>query len=111
MRFRFFLSLFLCVAFFYAAFSAPQVVAQQQAVGRERLPAPTVEDWNRYYYYPYRYFPHNFQSRDYHRAMANPPQRYPKEMQVPARYDQSWQNYFPAPRKYHFGRHFHLDML
>ena len=96
-----------CAAALYVAFSNTQVSAQQQQYGRT-WNSSTVEDWQRHYHYPYKYYPQNFQSPETYKAA---PGKYPKEMQVPPYYDRNWQNYYPSPRKYHFGHHFELDVL
>ena len=59
-------------------------------------PNGSLQDWNRFRYYPYGYYPHNFSDR------AN--------MSVP-KYHPGYQNYYPAPRRYHEGHHFHLDVF
>ncbi len=105
------IAVFFCATVLYFACASSEAAAQQQAYGRQWGRTYSIEDWNRYYHYPYKYYPQNYQSQDYYRAMSNPGQQYPKEMQIPAQYDKSWQNYFPVPRKYHFGRHFNLDIL
>lgn len=97
-------------AAFYVAFSPSQAEAQQ-AYGRNWGQTYTVQDWQKHYHYPYKYYPQNFQSPEYYKASADPTNRYPKEMRVPQKYDRSWQNYYPVPRKYHFGHHFILDVL
>ena len=100
----------LSAAALYVAFS-PSQAAAQQGFGRTWGNTNTVQDWQRYYHYPYQYFPQNYQSPEYYKASSDPTNRYPVEMRVPKRYDPSWQNYYPAPRKYHFGHHFILDVL
>ncbi|MGL6194764.1 MAG: calmodulin-binding protein [Thermoguttaceae bacterium] len=103
------LILLFVAAAIYVSFSTSQVSAQQP------LGVPwggtQVEDWNRYYHYPYQYYPQNFQSQQYYKGSSIPTQRYPAEMQVPPYYDKNWQNYYPVPRKYHFGHHFKLDVM
>lgn len=59
-------------------------------------PNGSLQDWNRFRYYPYGYYPHNFADR------AN--------MSVP-KYHPGYQNYYPVPRRYHEGHHFHLDVF
>ena len=100
----------LCAAALYVAFSSSQAAAQQ-GFGRTWGNTNSVQDWQRYYHYPYQYYPQNYQSPEYYKASADPTNRYPMEMRVPQQYDKSWQNYYPVPRKYHFGHHFKLDVL
>ncbi|MGL6227064.1 MAG: calmodulin-binding protein [Thermoguttaceae bacterium] len=103
--------LFFCAMICYLTFAVCEVNAQQQAYGQTWNSPYTLEDWQRYYYYPYKYYPQNFEVLNYNEVMSNPGQPYPPEMRIPPYYDKRWQNYFPSPRKYHSGRHFHLDMF
>ncbi|MDO5309510.1 MAG: hypothetical protein Q4G03_08475 [Planctomycetia bacterium] len=57
---------------------------------------PNGQDWERFRYYPYGYYPHNFNS------VPN--------MSVP-KYHPGYQNYYPVPRRYHEGKHFNLDVF
>ena len=67
-------------------------------------------DWNRFYHYPYVYYPHNYWGREYFRSSNSLYYRYPAEMRIPV-YNKKWQNYLPAGRPYHWGHHFILDQL
>ncbi len=69
-----------------------------------------VQDWNRFYHYPYVYYPQNFWSQDYFRSSDNLYNRYPAEMQVPV-YNKAWHNFYPSPKRYYSGHHFRLDVL
>lgn len=64
-------------------------------------------DWHRYFYYPYVYYPHNFQKAKPYNHMYY---KYPQQMQIPV-YNKSWHNFYPSPRPYHKGHHFILDAL
>lgn len=59
-------------------------------------PNGSLQDWNRFRYYPYAYYPHNFSDKP--------------NMSVP-KYHPGYQNYYPVPRRYHEGSHFHLDVF
>ena len=59
-------------------------------------PNGSLQDWNRFRYYPYAYYPHNFSEKP--------------NMSVP-KYHPGYQNYYPVPRRYHEGSHFHLDVF
>ncbi len=59
-------------------------------------PNGSLQDWNRFRYYPYAYYPHNFSDRP--------------NMSVP-KYHPGYQNFYPVPRRYHEGSHFHLDVF
>ncbi|MCG6156893.1 hypothetical protein [Rubinisphaera margarita] len=64
-------------------------------------------DWNRFYYYPYMYYPQNFQQYGSYDHMYY---RYAPEMQIPV-YNKDWHNFYPTERPYHKGYHFHLDVF
>jgi hypothetical protein len=64
-------------------------------------------DWNRFYYYPYVYYPHNFQAPVEYNHMYH---RYPQQRQIPV-YNKDWHNFYPSPRPYHMGHHFVLDVF
>lgn len=59
-------------------------------------PNGSLQDWSRFRYYPYAYYPHNFSDTP--------------NMSVP-KYQPGYQNYYPVPRRYHEGGHFHLDVF
>jgi len=59
-------------------------------------PNGSLQDWNRFRYYPYAYYPHNFSDKP--------------NMSVP-KYHPGYQNYYPVPRRFHEGSHFHLDVF
>ena len=82
----------------------------QQAFGQQWGRSYTTQDWNRFYHYPYVYYPQNFWGADYYRSSDNLYYRYPPEMQIPV-YNLHWQNYYPEPRRYYQGSHFNLDVF
>jgi hypothetical protein len=90
-------------------FSASEVQAQQ-AYGRQWGRTYSTQDWNRFYHYPYVYYPQNFWAADYYRSSEDLYYRYPPEMQIPV-YNTRWQNFYPEPRLYHSGHHFDLDIF
>ena len=59
-------------------------------------PSGSLQDWSRFRYYPYAYYPHNFSDKP--------------NMSVP-KYQPGYQNFYPVPRRYHEGAHFHLDVF
>ena len=77
--------------------------AEAQAAGRGQ---PT--DWQRYYYYPYVYYPQNFQRPQ--GSYDHLYYRYSPEQRIPV-YNESWHNFYPSPRPYHKGHHFILDVF
>ena len=74
-----------------------------QAAGRGQ---PT--DWNRFNYYPYVYYPHNFQQQ--RGSYDHMYYRYAPQQRVPV-YNKNWHNFYPTARPYHKGNHFLLDVF
>jgi hypothetical protein len=105
---RFRLALFLAAAL-AALVSANQAHAQQ-AYGRAWGTTYTTQDWNRFYHYPYVYYPQNFWGNEYYRSADSLYYRYPPEMRIPV-YNRHWHNEYPSPRKFHKGAHFALDVF
>ncbi|QDT39863.1 hypothetical protein [Stratiformator vulcanicus] len=64
-------------------------------------------DWQRFYSYPYVYYPQNFQPNVEYDSMY---WRYPQDRQIPT-YRSDWYNYYPNRRPYHSGHHFLLDVF
>jgi len=64
-------------------------------------------DWNRFYYYPYVYYPHSFQKP---KSFDHMYYRYPPNRRIPV-YNKNWQNFYPSARPYHSGHHFILDVF
>ncbi|MFQ5733720.1 MAG: hypothetical protein ACE5KM_17420 [Planctomycetaceae bacterium] len=76
---------------------------EARAAGRGQ---PT--NWNRFYYYPYVYYPHNFQRSD--QQYDHMYYRYPPHRRIPV-YNKSWYNFYPSAKPYHRGHHFILDVF
>jgi len=102
----------IAVAFIFGAMSlAHEAKAQSpQAYGQQWAGSYNTQDWNRFYHYPYVYYPQNFWSSDYYRSSQDLYYRYPPEMRIPV-YNRRNINYYPAPRIFHSGHHFMLDVL
>ena len=81
----------------------------QQAFGRS-WGAQGQRNWERFYHYPYVYYPQNFQGNNYYRSADSMYFRYPQEMRIPV-YNRKWHNYYPTARLYHRGHHFQLDVF
>ena len=64
-------------------------------------------DWNRFNYYPYVYYPHNFQQPTQYDHMYY---RYGPERRIPV-YNKSWYNFYPTEKPYYRGHHFILDVF
>lgn len=97
----------VCLAGLSAAVPATEAQAQQ-AFGRQWAYSYNTQDWQRFYYYPYVFYPQNFWAADYYRSSESLYYRYPPEMRVPV-YNRKWHNYYPQSRRYHSGHHFILD--
>ena len=82
----------------------------QQAFGRVWGQRNSVRDWERFYHYPYVYYPQNFRGNEYYRSREDLYYRYPQEMRIPV-YNKKWHNYYPQARLYHSGHHFFLDVF
>ena len=82
----------------------------QQAYGRAWGHTYNTMDWDRFYHYPYVYYPQNFWGNEYYRSADSLYFRYPPEMRIPV-YNRHWHNYYPTPRPYHRGHHFVLDVF
>ena len=76
-------------------------------VGRKSTAAT---DWERFYHYPYVYYPQNFWGNEYYRSADSLYYRYPAEMRIPV-YNRHWFNEYPTPRPYYRGAHFVLDIF
>ena len=63
-------------------------------------------DWQRFYYYPYVYYPHNYSAPV---QFDNLYYRYPQERQIPV-YNTQWHNFYPSAHPYYKGHHFILDV-
>ena len=96
-----------CAVALMAAMSAKGAQAQQ-AFGRQWGRSYNSQDWQRFYHYPYVYYPQNFWSSDYYRSAESLYYRYPPEMRIPV-YNKNWHNEYPQNRRYHYGHHFILD--
>jgi hypothetical protein len=101
-----------CLLGLFALADTPKAQAQQppQAYGRQWANSYSTQDWNRFYHYPYVYYPQNFYGDDYYRSSESLYYRYPSEMRIPV-YNKQWHNYYPEGRLYHSGHHFVLDVF
>ena len=99
----------LAVAAIVVLLSVSDVQAQQ-AYGRQWGRTYGTQDWNRFYHYPYVYYPQNFWGQEYYRSSEDMYHRYPPEMRVPV-YNKKWHNYYPEGQRYHQGHHFILDVF
>ena len=93
------------------AFSASEIQAQQpRAYGRVWGGAYRTHDWDRFYHYPYVFYPQNFWGSEYYRSDESLYYRYPQEMRIPV-YNKRWHNPYPGGQRYHWGHHFITDVF
>jgi hypothetical protein len=100
----------LCAAALCVSLSATKAHAQQRAYGRVWGNAYGNQDWDRFYHYPYVFYPQNFWGSEYYRSSESLYHRYPPEMRIPV-YNRNWHNSYPESRRYHYGHHFILDVF
>lgn len=84
--------------------------AEQRAFGKVWGGIYGSQDWERFYHYPYVYYPQNYWGQEYYKSSESLYYRYPNEMRIPV-YNRKWHNYYPAGRPYHQGHHFVLDVF
>ena len=84
--------------------------ADPRAYGRVWGGASSNRDVQRFYHYPYVFYPQNFKGNEYYRSSDSLYHRYPAEMQIPV-YNRQWHNEYPSNRRYHSGHHFILDVF
>lgn len=90
--------------------SASEAQAQERAYGRVWGGQNSRMDWDRFYHYPYVYYPQNFWGNEYYRSSQDLYFRYPQEMRIPV-YNRQWHNEYPEERRYHQGHQFMLDVF
>lgn len=92
------------------SFAVAEQADAQQAYGRAWGGQHSSTDWNRFYHYPYVYYPQNYWGNEYYRSADSLYHRYPPEARIPV-YNRHWHNYYPNDRRYHSGSHFILDVF
>jgi len=102
----------VCAAAVTAGWSvfAGEASAQQQAYGQVWGGANNQRDWERFYHYPYVYYPQNYWGNEYYKSSNDLYHRYPQEMRTPV-YNRKWHNPYPSGRRYHWGHQFILDVF
>ena len=93
-----------------AVWSPRQAKAAEQAYGRAWGHTYNTMDWERFYHYPYVYYPQNYWGSEYYRSADSLYYRYPAEMRIPV-YNRHWFSDYPTPRPYYKGAHFVLDIF
>jgi hypothetical protein len=102
--------IFAAVAVMLLGGLADSAGAQERAFGRVWGGQYGRTDWERFYHYPYVWYPQNFWGNEYYRSSEDLYFRYPPEMRVPV-YNRQWHNYYPEGRRYHQGHQFILDVF
>ena len=84
--------------------------AEERAYGRVWGGAYQQRDWERFYHYPYVFYPQNYWGNEYYRSSESLYFRYPNEMRIPV-YNKKWHNELPQGQRYHWGNHFRMDIF
>lgn len=100
----------LCALAVASSVSHEHAAAQERAYGRVWGAANSMRDWERFYHYPYVYYPQNFWGNEYYRSSDSLYYRYPPEMRIPV-YNRGWHNYYPEGRRWYHGHQFNLDIF
>ena len=74
----------------------------------QAAPPGQPTNWQRFYYYPYVYYPHNFQQ--YPESYDHLYYRYPIQKQIPV-YNANWHNFYLMEKPYYRGAHYALDVF
>lgn len=106
----------ICAVVMCVGLSANEASADENAYGRVWGGNYNLRDWERFYHYPYVYYPQNFWGNEYYRSSESLYYRYPPEMRIPV-YNKKWHNYYPEGEmkhrgnRYHSGKQFLLDVF
>ena len=100
----------ICTAVIALVNQADTADAQQKAFGANWGNQNSAVNYNKFYHYPFVTYPHNYWGNNYYRSADSLYYRYPPEMRIPV-YNRNWQNYYPTPRRYHWGHHFLTDVF
>ena len=73
----------------------------------QAAPPGQPTNWQRFYHYPYVYYPQTFSPPVEFDHMYY---RYPQERQIPV-YNKQWYNFYPTEKPYHKGHHYILDVF
>src|SRR5262245_27371322 len=83
-----------------AAVTTANRAQAQQAYGRAWGNTYNTTDWDRFYHYPYVYYPQNFWGSEYYRSADSLYYRYPSEMRI-ADYNRHSFNSYATARPAH----------
>jgi hypothetical protein len=70
-------------------------------------PPGQPSDWQRFYHYPYVYYPHSFQKPRVNNSLYY---KYQPSQRIPV-YNRNWYNFYPSEKPYHSGHHYILDVF
>ena len=87
---------------------AVTVIAALQSSPVDAAPPGQPTNWQRFYYYPYVYYPHNFAQLP--ESYDHMYYRYPVQRQIPV-YNSHWRNFYPTEKPYHWGHHYIMDVF
>ena len=73
----------------------------------EAAPPGQPADWQRFYHYPYVYYPQTFQQPQEYDHLYY---RYSPAMRIPV-YNKDWYSFYPTKKAWHSGNHFRLDVF
>src|SRR2546430_1150751 len=59
-------------------FTSTRTACAQEAYGRQWVSSYSTQDWDRFYHYPYVYYPQNFWGDEYYRSSESLYYRYPR---------------------------------
>ena len=99
----------VCAMLFSTCMMTSTGDADERAYGG-RGSAYSNQNWQRFYHYPYVYYPRNYWGQEYYQSGQDMYHRYPPEMRIPV-YNKQWHNPYPEGRRYHYGHHFLLDVF
>ena len=100
---RIFAALFCAVVF--GLFADARPAQAQEAYGRQWVSSYSTQDWDRFYHYPYVYYPQNFWGDEYYRSSESLYYRYPPEMRIPV-YNKQWHNEYPQSAQWNKWMHY-----
>ena len=121
--FRRIIATVVCAAALGLGGTSTHVARAEEAYGRQWAYTYSTQDWDRFYHYPYVFYPQNFWGDEYYRSSESLYHRYPPEMRIPV-YNKQWHNeypqasqwdkwvhynYGPGQARYHWGHQFILD--
>lgn len=100
----------LLIAVLILGWTATPCRAEPRAFGRQWGGIYSNRDWERFYHYPFVYYPHNYWGQDYFRSSDSLYYRYPNEMRIPV-YNKKWYSPYPSAHPYYQGHHMQLDIF